>query len=458
MSTGLNAVEQADRTTSEADPQQFEQWIVWRYSQGKTKKPPFDPDTGDAASVTDPETWSDHKTARQYAEEHDDVEGLGFVLTETDPFVGWDLDDVIDDSGAVAQWAVAVIARLDSYTEYSPSNTGFRTLTAGTKPGSRSARAQGDDTKIEVFEDDHYLTVTGNHLAGTPTTVEGRQDAIDDVYGEFVAREDGSSSRTSPDPDLAGTTTDADLNESLVERMCAGIREFYESLPGDATSAPDELEDLLDGAYKAHGYTAKDGSADRSEAELVLATLLVGVARKHTEIDPDDVPTSVAHLMSHRCRRERKTADGQPRKWVASSDTYRKQIVTTAVEEFDPRIWKAWSLTTHGDDYSYMTYDAVIEAVHETSDPTRRTIRNFARIRDGFSNEVKTYSNALTELVNDRGLVKRVKIEGSNRHLYLPTHEPDPPEAEYVVEGDEEREATDLNPPNRPKNDSGVSG
>jgi primase-polymerase (primpol)-like protein len=112
------------------------QWICWRIQRrsGKETKVPIDPTTGDFASTTDATTWGTFKTALDRARRAN-VDGIGFVFTEGDPFVGVDLDDCRDaETGALDQTAIEVITRLHSYTEVSPSGTGLHIIARGTLP------------------------------------------------------------------------------------------------------------------------------------------------------------------------------------------------------------------------------------------------------------------------------------------------------------------------------------
>src|SRR2546428_13777389 len=71
---------------------------------------------------------------------------------------------------------------MDTYTEYSPSwnkatgEDGVHLLVEG-KPAS--SKKVGN---IEVYGEKHYLTITPNHLTGTPTTINPRQEALEALY------------------------------------------------------------------------------------------------------------------------------------------------------------------------------------------------------------------------------------------------------------------------------------
>ena len=77
-----------------AELREFRQWVVWKKGHGKNSKRPFNARTGNPASVDDPATWADYDDARQ-AVAKERADGVGFVLTEEDPFTFIDLDNVI---------------------------------------------------------------------------------------------------------------------------------------------------------------------------------------------------------------------------------------------------------------------------------------------------------------------------------------------------------------------------
>jgi putative DNA primase/helicase len=114
----------------------LDQWVCWReQSRGdKPTKVPVNPATSRFASTDTPETWMSFDDVRSYALDGS-ATGIGFVFTDHDPFVGIDLDDARDlDEESPRAWAVTIIDHLDSYTERSPSGTGYHVLIEGTLP------------------------------------------------------------------------------------------------------------------------------------------------------------------------------------------------------------------------------------------------------------------------------------------------------------------------------------
>jgi hypothetical protein len=143
-------------------------WVCWRVvqRQGKPTKPPYTP-AGSPASSTDPRTWSSFDecfTAAFVAGRH---HGIGRVLTGADGLVGIDLDVAFASDGAVAPWANQIVQSVPTYWERSPSGTGLHGWGRSTWPtaGNKSGR-------IEVYRKGRFLSVTGNHLDGTPDTIE----------------------------------------------------------------------------------------------------------------------------------------------------------------------------------------------------------------------------------------------------------------------------------------------
>ena len=233
-----------------------EQWVCWREEErdGKPTKVPVTPEHGGFASSTDPDTWSSFEDAVEYVETGD-VEGIGFVFTDDDPIVGVDFDDCREpDTCEVEPPARDIIDRLDSYTEVSPSGTGFHVLLKGELPQGRNRRGT-----VELYDSARYFTVTGKHLEGTPLRVARRQDALEAIYREYVEEtESRTESGTTPRandgrPDLdASVDVDLDDDDLIEKARNASNGEKFQRLWNGQTRG-----------YESH-----------SEADLALCSLL----------------------------------------------------------------------------------------------------------------------------------------------------------------------------------------
>lgn len=152
-----------------ADLVALPQWVCWRWewipADGRWTKIPVNAANGRPASTTAPATWTTFVDALAFARRAG-LPGVGFVVTEGDPFVGIDLDKCRDpQTGEIDAWAGQLIETFDSYTEISPSGTGVRIwirTTTGLLPDGSHGKRKG---KIEAYGAWRYFTVTGHRLA-----------------------------------------------------------------------------------------------------------------------------------------------------------------------------------------------------------------------------------------------------------------------------------------------------
>lgn len=245
---------------------QLSQWVCWREEtrDDETTKVPIDPETTDYASSTDPETWGTYDKAVTRYQEDGSLDGVGFVFSQEDSFVGVDLDGCRDpESGDIEDWAEDIISRLDSYTEVSPSGTGFHIYLTGEKPEGRNRREQSStlsldkSPEVEVYADKRFFTFTGEHVDETPTVVEGRPAQLTAVYDDYIQEKEESTSETSV-PSEADETGLAD--EEVIERAknAKNGEKFTRLWDGDTS-----LWDGEDALYPS-----------QSEADQALCTML----------------------------------------------------------------------------------------------------------------------------------------------------------------------------------------
>ena len=187
------------------------QWVNWRSvprkDGGRPTKPPYQPD-GKLAKTDNPKTWSTFDTVKAVADQFD---GVGFVLTREDPYVGLDFDNCRCPAfDGVTPWANSLdtvlpeiadhVRRLNSYTERSPSARGIRIFLKGTLPVDGKRKGA-----IEVYQNGRYVTVTGRAIDGFPRTIEPRQMEIDAFYKQVFGTmekppEQESTARTDATP------------------------------------------------------------------------------------------------------------------------------------------------------------------------------------------------------------------------------------------------------------------
>ena len=173
--------------------QQHPHWVLWRYEErdGKATKVPYSAITRKRAAVDNPATWASYVKARAVlARFSDQYDGLGFVFdSDTIPLTGVDLDHCVNPDSSIDAWAQEILHQLAGYAEYSPSGTGIHVYVQGTVshgfhkkvPGAPHAQAA-----IETYSTGRYFIVTGQHVPGTPTTIEDGASTLAVLYERFA--------------------------------------------------------------------------------------------------------------------------------------------------------------------------------------------------------------------------------------------------------------------------------
>jgi KaiC/GvpD/RAD55 family RecA-like ATPase len=169
------------------------QWLMWKLEQRRGDKPTKLPyqTNGQLAKSNDAKTWATFESASKRSR-MPGYSGIGFVFSEADPFIGIDLDGCREPTtGVIAEWAKEIAAKLDSYTEISPSGTGIKVFARGVwrvetgKKLELPAEAVCDKSPaIEIYDRGRYFAVTGQHVLG-PAEPQERQAVIDDLYTLF---------------------------------------------------------------------------------------------------------------------------------------------------------------------------------------------------------------------------------------------------------------------------------
>jgi len=140
---------------------ELDQWILWRLKKRKDKpdkieKVPYQT-SGRTASVSDPATWDSFENVSQ-AYLNGRYSGIGFVFSESDPYVGIDFDDCISD-GVIDDEVIRYIEKFDGYTERSQSGKGVHIIVIGKLPDKgRNNQKLG----IEMYDKKRYFAVTGD--------------------------------------------------------------------------------------------------------------------------------------------------------------------------------------------------------------------------------------------------------------------------------------------------------
>jgi putative DNA primase/helicase len=177
-----------------AELRQRDQWVCWklepkadRAGNSKMTKVPYCAHDGTRASSTDPRTWAPFSKAVQAARERG-FAGVGFILTEGDPYVGIDLDNAVDENGEIRPEQAAILRELKSYTEWSQSRKGLHAIVRGATPNGEPVKkgdAFGPGQGLEIYSQKRFWVMTGNRLETFPENIEGRASQIETLFRRF---------------------------------------------------------------------------------------------------------------------------------------------------------------------------------------------------------------------------------------------------------------------------------
>jgi hypothetical protein len=152
---------------------QLDQWVCV-YSDSKI---PMQAVGDEAASSTNPSTWSDFETADE-AVDSGEYDYIGFVFNDNG-IVGIDIDAGYDDEGFISPLAADIIRKCGSYTEKSKSGRGFHVLLRGTLPFKGKNNLNG----VEIYKQARYFIMTGETMLYT--SIVENQEAIDYIIETY---------------------------------------------------------------------------------------------------------------------------------------------------------------------------------------------------------------------------------------------------------------------------------
>jgi hypothetical protein len=249
----------------EAFPEELtsvDQWVVWRLVKRgeRMTKVPCRVD-GSPADSSSRATWSSCLDAMAAYVANPSFDGIGFVFSEDDPYVGIDLDECRDPAtGDIEPWAVDILNSIDTYVELSPSGKGFHLIGKGKLPPGR--RKEGP---IEMYDSNRYFTVTGNHYGHSARRPVDIQASLLTLHAEtFGKLAKPAAKRTAANDSVMAPTTPALEDQAVIDKILAS---------GDAET----FKQFQAGNWATLGYPSQ------SEGDLALAGMLARHAGPHTQ-------------------------------------------------------------------------------------------------------------------------------------------------------------------------------
>jgi putative DNA primase/helicase len=234
------------------DLRSYPHFVNWFYEENGDKKPkkrPVNPKTLGGASSQWPNTWAGLHTTVDTYQRYSWLNGLGFMLTERDPFVMIDLDHCLMN-GQLSPLATEVVNALPTYWEISPSGGGLRALVCCIDALPKNRKI----SSLELYSTNRYCTLTGN-VWGEPQPI-ARVSNLDTIMQRWLGDKKERPTGFCEEMHYESPADDAEL----WQRIFAKNRLAYELFHGN----------LVGNVYGA----AKDGGPDISRAVLLLLNSL----------------------------------------------------------------------------------------------------------------------------------------------------------------------------------------
>lgn len=265
-------------------------WVAWQYEivKGRKTKVPYSA-TGRKAKANDPATWAPLSELPLGA-----FDGPGIFLGER--LQGVDLDMCLDDAGNVEPWAAAVVSRLDSYTEVSPSKRGLKVFCYG-PPGKSAEVSFGEPVElpdgstkrreVAYFTEARYFTVTGQvHHDAPLRTID--LDAVAWLRSEIEAIR--KAGRNAPQPAPASEPdTDAVGSDASSSAVPKGLPKWLRELIVRGAPETKRSEQF----YKAVRKLGEMGH-DTAAIERILSAHPLGIANKYLGRVRDEIERALS--------------------------------------------------------------------------------------------------------------------------------------------------------------------
>jgi len=184
---------------------QRQQWLCYRIDgDDKIPKAPRWTVDGDLhvknIGVRSNDEWTDYRTASEFVQEteqklppEESLDGVGFVLTEDDPYVFVDLDHHIEE-GEISDFAQEWLDELDGWTEQSSSGDGLHIFVKADDFSMDGYRKKADELGVEVYTEARFCATTSDTLSNYNTSISPRANPLRRLAERYLVKEEDDSS------------------------------------------------------------------------------------------------------------------------------------------------------------------------------------------------------------------------------------------------------------------------
>jgi putative DNA primase/helicase len=212
-----------------------EQWLTfgreYDSEKGKYKKKPHATEVSDGkygkyvqwAGIRSPEQFVTYSDAYQFtrkvnkSDEIDtELEGMAFVIRESDDYVFVDLDDCLDDEGHAKQFANKFLGSLDTFFEVSTSGTGLHAILEAPEGLDDDYQNRNDDLGVEIYNKGRFVAFTGNSVEGKPNEVTECGDTLRELQRKYLDERQESGEDVDVDFDVDDDNSDGPTDDEVV--------------------------------------------------------------------------------------------------------------------------------------------------------------------------------------------------------------------------------------------------
>lgn len=238
------------------------QWVMWRFDwsekSGQWAKVPYQP-TGEHAKTNDASTWHTFQAVlTAFERKAQKFDGIGFVFSEDTPYCGIDLDGCVirdEDEFRLSDFALRLLDRVQTYTEFSPSYTGLHLI----------GKAENFDAfktnQIEVYTKERYFTFTGCSWQLDALTVNDVNEPVKFVISKLKEQKEreAEAQRQGKQKEYQAKQQQQQTTQNLTVDQLLSVA--FRSANGD------KIKRLFEGSTFEYGD-------DQSSADLALCRLL----------------------------------------------------------------------------------------------------------------------------------------------------------------------------------------
>lgn len=241
----------------------YKQWVNWKIIEGA--KIPVDGTSGYKINAHNVDNYLTFNDAFNRTINNPGI-GVGFVITDNDPFFLLDIDHALQDDGSWSPLAIELCSMFHgTYQEISISGEAIHII--GTTDTNIEHKCKNTVEKIELYTRKRFVAITGTGAIGDPTTpvnIDIYKQMVETYFQPSYMVSDDSDWTIEPDPRWHGPTDDEKLirkmlnsNGSASSILCdnrptikdlwvANIKKLslaypHEGLPFDASSADQAL-------------------------------------------------------------------------------------------------------------------------------------------------------------------------------------------------------------------------